>query len=241
MAIFRPGAIVAAVSGSSGGTIFKQTRNGPVVTSRPGQVDRDTQPQAGRRAIFSQARRRWAALTQDKRDPWYAIAATMTRTNRLGLQVQPSAFQLYTSYNSYALAAGATVESRPPKLGTSPQPTIVDITWVSNTGILVEYTTAAAHSDAYEFLYLQAHLRALPPQTTPSLPLAQMTPTDTYPVGGIVAYVWYTGGAPWHADARLFTPVPLPPVGAYVTASLRLFKPDYWPSKQGVAYSEART
>lgn len=128
MAIFRPGPLIAAISGNVGGLNFAQTRSGPIIRRKTTRTNKKTNRQLNRRARFSQVQKDWAVATDLTRDQWRAAAASIKRTNRLGLPSTLTGFQLFVMNSLTNPVSDHTNFPVPPHLTATPQPTSVVLT-----------------------------------------------------------------------------------------------------------------
>lgn len=153
MAIFTPGPLVSALSGTLGSVTFKVGPHANVLakarTVRPPVLAPTLQQQS----IYPQLVAAWTALTFQQRAPWHTAAATFVTPNRLGVRRRLSAFQLYMKVN---LPPSAAV-FRPLLLPPQPlilQPRVsISFNFTFETSYQIKYsptgTTAATHGDLY--------------------------------------------------------------------------------------------
>lgn len=93
MALFVP--IHGQMSGSIAGNTFSRNRSGAYVRNRGIPVNPNTAGQQVVRGALGAAVSIWNnSLTVAEREAWNAYALTVTRTNALGVQYNPSGFQL---------------------------------------------------------------------------------------------------------------------------------------------------
>ena len=100
MAIFTPGPIASAISGSVGGTTFTHNRGGAVMRARTIPVDPSTSDQLSRRAILSAQSQGWSARTDAERAAWANYATQNPVVNALGHSILMSGHQAYVQINA---------------------------------------------------------------------------------------------------------------------------------------------
>ncbi len=95
MAIFRPSALVGALSGKVGGAEFVIGRGAPYVRKAQHKIKHQSPSRLNAQAIYAQATRNWEALTDTQRTAWRALAQIVPAKNRLGVPRTQTAFELY--------------------------------------------------------------------------------------------------------------------------------------------------
>lgn len=151
MAIFKAGAVVAAVSGKVGGQVFVQSSRGNVLRQSPKQLHRDTQAQLAQRASLTRWNAAWRTITEQQRNAWRAAARTRLFPNRLGTLREISGFNLYVKYNGIYDSIGLPPLTIPPRMETTvfspltsftyttiPFPTL-ELTWSANDQFFSKY------------------------------------------------------------------------------------------------------
>lgn len=115
MAIFRPGASVAEVRGSVGGTVFSRNRGGSYMRTRVAPIQPNTTRQGTIRNAMALLQNVFAGtLTANQRSQWTSFAENNTRPNRLGEQIRLSAINMFIRINSIRKAAGVSTLTVPP-------------------------------------------------------------------------------------------------------------------------------
>jgi len=114
MALFRPSPIIGAISGTLGHFCFKQTRNGPVISSTSPAHQSTSTRQLSAKARFNLICAAWHDLTNTQRRAWNAFSVNLQRTNTLGLPHSPTGFQTFMSHNMPALICSQSTVSDPP-------------------------------------------------------------------------------------------------------------------------------
>lgn len=113
MAIFRPGALAAVISGTVGGVEFAQGRSVAVVRKRRCGVRKNTAVQKVRRARFQQVTGAWSGLAESERAAWRAAASLRTFPNRLGIERYLSGYQLFV-WVQMDVVGGVSIMVAPP-------------------------------------------------------------------------------------------------------------------------------
>jgi hypothetical protein len=99
MALFRPGAIIAAISGRLGGAIFATPRTGSVVRNTPIKTSRTTPATSTAYIALVQALRAWQALSEAQQFKWRSLAASFPQHNRLGVAFRLTGRELFIRQN----------------------------------------------------------------------------------------------------------------------------------------------
>jgi hypothetical protein len=95
MAIVRMGSVVGGISGRVGGVVFAGGRAGAVAKAAGRRVGGQTTRAMAAQSVPSAVAGAWNALTDAQRASWRTAAASLQRTNRLGMGRQISGWQLY--------------------------------------------------------------------------------------------------------------------------------------------------
>ncbi len=82
------------------GSTSSRNRFGQYVRTRAIPVNPGTSAQSAARSRLSAYAGTWRGLTQQQRDAWDALAATMPRTDSLGQTYYPTGFQVYVGANT---------------------------------------------------------------------------------------------------------------------------------------------
>lgn len=115
MAIIRPSAIVAAISGSVGGVTFVNSRRGLIARHRPAHTASHSASLLERQAVFDTTTRAWRDLTPEQRESWRTLAIDQPTTNRLGLTSPITGFQSYLSSSLLQSSFTGIPLSAPPR------------------------------------------------------------------------------------------------------------------------------
>lgn len=121
MAIFTPGPMAGAVSGSIGGTTFSHNKGGPYIRRRGIPTTTPTQAQLDTRSRLIQVSQGFQLLTPDNKLAWKTYAANTPITNALGNLILLSAHQAYVAINSLRVKCGDAVLAVPAQ-GPAPLP-----------------------------------------------------------------------------------------------------------------------
>lgn len=101
--------MIAAGSGSIGGTVFSRNRGGQYVRTRAIPVNTNTSQQQAVRSVLSNLAVVWGnTLTQAQRDAWANYAANTPVVNALGQQSFLTAQQWYIKANTARVVNGKT-------------------------------------------------------------------------------------------------------------------------------------
>ena len=101
MAIFRPGPLVAAISGNLGAVNFATAQRAPVVRSRMTKTNPASPEQLKVRNAYNRLWKLWQSLASNEQTPWTVAALQFPRTNRLGLDNPLTGWQLFYETNFY--------------------------------------------------------------------------------------------------------------------------------------------
>jgi len=95
MAIFKPGGVVASVSGTIGGTNFVLGKQGPFLRNGSPRSKGQSALQTKHRTAAALARYYWHELSQEERESWRRVAAIIPIYNRFGFLIKLSGWQLW--------------------------------------------------------------------------------------------------------------------------------------------------
>jgi hypothetical protein len=121
MAKFKPGPVVAAVSGSIGGTVFSHNRGGAYMRLRSIPANPQTIYQQNIRSFLALLSQNWRSLSQEGQAAWANWATQNPITDALGESVTLSGHQAFIKLNHRLLQAGDSIITVPP-IVTSPVP-----------------------------------------------------------------------------------------------------------------------
>ena len=176
MAIFRPGAIVGAISGSINGATFVHGPNGAVIRNRPQRAAPKGPGIEAMQSSMNQLQTEWADLTDDQRLSWRTAATDYDRKNRLGLASPLTGHQLFLKVNLEMHSATEPFFSTPSVNGTSEGPRSFsvalsasgDLDWLadppqgSSIGIFISFArlvfTPTPPRNVSKLVFLHRHL-----------------------------------------------------------------------------------
>jgi len=95
MALVQFGGGVAQIVGRIGGTVFQRGRAGSQIKNLPINTGRKQRPVNVQRSRITTAATQWRNLDPTVQQEWAALAATLTRYNRLGVAYTPSGYQIW--------------------------------------------------------------------------------------------------------------------------------------------------
>lgn len=153
MASFLPGPVIAAASGSVGGTVFSHNRDGMYMRNRSIPVNPRTVRQEDQRALMSQLTYHWkVTLTAAQREAWEIYAAGSPVVNKLG-QARPLVGQMmYNKTNlSYVAAGGTRIDNAPSQMGLALYPTMTFTADTADGIVLTAITPAPGAGDVIRF------------------------------------------------------------------------------------------
>ena len=131
MSKIKWGAIVVDGRGKLGGHVFTKTKSGATMRTKVTPVNPQSSAQAAARSRLGGNSQAWAALNEEQRVSWNALAAETSKTNIFGDQYFPSGKNLFTSVNNNLVMTGIPSISDTPNFGELPF--IVDMTAAINT------------------------------------------------------------------------------------------------------------
>ena len=125
MAIFRPGALIGAISGRVGGAAFVVSSRGTIVRQPRYRTKRTTPILQITQTIFTANTRLWSTMLPATRSAWNTAAAAFFVTNRLGLHIHLSGFQLFIKYQSDSIVPTDVTNYLPPNMTAQPGLTLI--------------------------------------------------------------------------------------------------------------------
>ncbi len=164
MAIFKPSAIIAAISGKLGGQVFVQARGANVVRHRPAGKGGASRRHEIPKRNLAEAQRFWKTLTDDQHAAWRTFAVQYPVTNRIGLRRPLSPYQAFVRTTLNRFLFGLTPTELPPLSSPYPFPASVSLTTFSGGGVLA-FANPNPNPDSYRFL---AYAATLPRNTLPN-------------------------------------------------------------------------
>lgn len=115
MAIVTYGPIVSDARKKLAGVVFTKGHSGALVRKKVSPIQPRSQYQTGVRANFTANSKNWSSvLTAAQRTAWNALAATVTRKNKLGQSHTLTGLQLYQELNRNLATIGVSPISTPP-------------------------------------------------------------------------------------------------------------------------------
>ncbi len=117
MAKFTPGPIIAAISGSIGGTTFSHNRGGTYARNRSIPVVSTTTFALNAKARLATASSAWRALTDANRAAWLSWALQNPVTDTLGFPRHLTGHQAYIALSVRLAIIGTAANADPPIIG----------------------------------------------------------------------------------------------------------------------------
>jgi hypothetical protein len=115
MAIVTYSAVVSDARRKIGGVVFSKGHANPLVRRKVSPAQPRTQAQSGVRSNFTMFAKDWSAvLTAAQRAAWTALAAQVTRKNKLGQSHTLTGLQLFQSLNRNLSTISVTEITDPP-------------------------------------------------------------------------------------------------------------------------------
>lgn len=206
MALVKYGGGVASISGKIDGTVYSRNRSGAIARGWTKPTNPQTPLQEATRLRFSDCASLWSELPAADQLDWESLAATVTRTNRLGETYTPTGRQIFLEVNNAQLAAGqaailaAPPDLNPPFVGEAATTVLIEITAGVITGVpigpLPNVADAVLVIDATPLLtvpknnvknlYRQIHAAAA--TTTVDLTAGYTTTFGSAAIAGQIAY-----------------------------------------------------
>lgn len=183
--IFTPGPLIAAASGSTGGTVFSRNRGGPYTRNRSIPITSTTPDALLAKTRFTDASQSWQILTLGQRLAWQEWANANPVTNALGAQRVLSGAQAFLG-NFVRMTIAAQTPLTAPPIISAPDPLLtlvqaadiglgdVDATFTATPlAATVQLWMRAAITSSAGINNVQTLLRLLPLS-----PAAQASPFD---------------------------------------------------------------
>lgn len=136
MALLKMGAIVTQISGKVGGQTFGKGKYGQYLKNTGSYINAKTPKRTGINSLLATVTSFWRTLTNAERDLWDVATANFPYTNRLGLVVTYSGFNLFTKFNVNRLLVKQTILLVPPSPTTVSQPTSFTMVPTINTFVI---------------------------------------------------------------------------------------------------------
>ncbi len=130
MAIFRPSAIVGAISGDAGGACFVNSRGSKVVRKKRRTSPNNDPSLIRSQALFANVARNWRILGDDVQAAWHTYALSIPGTSRLGVSRTLSGYQAFVQNTLFLSNFGAPVYGLPPV--TADDPIITPLSFFSS-------------------------------------------------------------------------------------------------------------
>lgn len=116
------------IAGTEGGVVCMPDADGRTLTRSLVQpANPQTAAQLFIRAAMTSITEAYQTLTLPQAEAWQAIAETITRTGRLGLNRTLSWTQLFQSVNSFRIQAGEAIAMDPPTLDSCTLPSAISV------------------------------------------------------------------------------------------------------------------
>lgn len=152
--LIRTTAPVAAVSGKQGQDIvFFSWRGSQCARDYARPTNPNTAAQQSYRNILSQITKRWKTLTAQQRADWATYAAANKVTNRLGVEVTPTALGAYLGIASLPKATSDVFVDDPPNQASPAPPTAITDARIAGTDLEITVTHGAAAAGESLMLY----------------------------------------------------------------------------------------
>ncbi len=154
MAIFKPSAILTAISGALGGQVFVQARGANVIRHRPaGKGGRSPRHEIAASA-FVAVQRLWRTLSDEQRAAWRSFARDYPSTNRLGIRRPLSAYQSFVRFNiRLGQHRDGLTTPVPRVLHSTDIPASMSVTASASGDILLDFDPDAIPPDYTPLLY----------------------------------------------------------------------------------------
>jgi hypothetical protein len=156
-AIFTPGPLAGAISGSIGGSTYSHNRGGPYIRRRATPVTSTTQAAMAAKNRMAAGSQAWQALTAGQRLAWKEWALENPALNALGQTITLTGHQAFCGNFSRCQTAGVATLTAPP---ITPAPTPLATTSITgDIGVgTIELTYTATPLGATEYLWLVANV-----------------------------------------------------------------------------------
>ena len=152
--LIRTTAPVAAASGKQGQDIvFFSWRGAQCARDYARPTNPNTAAQQGWRNTLSTLTKRWKTLTANQRADWASYAAANKVTNRLGVEVTPTALGAYLGIASIPFATVGTYADTPPTAAAAAPPTAFVSVKVNGTDLQFNVTHPSAVAGSSLFFY----------------------------------------------------------------------------------------
>lgn len=120
MAIFRPGALAATISGQVGGASFALSKTSPSIRQPRRRTTSRTAASQTRKSTFKAFLTLWRRLSDDSRAAWRAAAAEFPHVNRVGVVSRLSGYNLFMKFATSATLGPGQFNLIPPAMTTLP-------------------------------------------------------------------------------------------------------------------------
>lgn len=160
-AIFLPGPLAGAISGSIGGTTFSHNRGGPYMRRRATPVTSTTAPALAAKNRMAAGSAAWQGITDNQRLAWKEWAQENPVNNAVGTPITLTGHQAYVGNYTRQQAAGQTPLTAPP-ISPAPDP-LVTLSGNFDIGIgAFDATYTVTPLGAAEYLWLVANVHNSP-------------------------------------------------------------------------------
>ena len=167
MAIIRPSAIVAGISGSVGGVTFVNSKTGIVARHRPYRKPNHSEKLLTQQRYFARVTRHWREISEQDRSAWRALAVDYPIVNRLGQASARTGFALFTKANlPYLRAQGLLWNAPPTQRNISIDiPAVIEFDDSPDYDMLLEL--GGAGPDTHVTVWGSRHLSFIDPRSPP--------------------------------------------------------------------------
>ena len=163
MAIFRPSAIVGAISGNVGGVNFCNPSGSAVIRKAKTRTSPRSTDQLIASSTFASIAQTWRTLSLEKKKTWRTAALSQNFTNRLGVQRKLSGFQ----YFMWANAVGVVLD--PPTTNVTPAPPTLVFSSSVSLGVKLSITAVTVFDENIGMIQAMPLYKDVPFSSVPFL------------------------------------------------------------------------
>ena len=153
MAIFRTGALAAAISGTVGGVVFVAGAKSNVVRPRPLTRFKTSPFLADSRARLHNYRNAWRTLSTLQQQAWRTAASSFNTTNALGASSPLAGFALFIKVNSELRAIPGAIVEDPGDMSLGGVPTSVAADFSASGTYEIQANPPGGFGTAFFFVY----------------------------------------------------------------------------------------
>lgn len=167
MAIIRPSAIVAGISGSIGGVTFANSKTGIVARHRPYRKPNHAPKLLQQQGYFARVTRHWREISDLDRRAWRSLAVDYPITNRLGQASARTGYGLFTAANLNLFRSKGTLWDAPPTQRNISITITAAITFDDAPDYDILLDLAGAGPSTYVQVWGSRHLSYIDPRSPP--------------------------------------------------------------------------